>query len=205
MSSKRLDDDALGALRAWTPAQQAALNRQRITKNSKKDVDEDEREEYLKKRGRWTDPSIGLKAHEIKAEELINDFIKTHSPQLDLFLRCFARPHRALPGFVLLHLAFWWSAPWYLQFLLPFPLIYFIPVWCSLSSLFNASREDRQLWQAYWVILAVMGYIEFLVFGSTLPLFWWPKYGRERIIQSVRKVQRLKGEKASLHELGGHH
>lgn len=40
-----------------------------------------------------------------------------------------------------------WTAPWYFQFLLPYPLLYGIPIYMTLRSIW--SKKDRPAWYAF--------------------------------------------------------
>ena len=82
--------------------------------------------------------------------------------------------------------------PWYLRYLLTFPLIYLIPITCTLIEVYT--DQNRALWyeypptrahtltvrrggrMSYWVELATLEYVELVVFGDTArSLVWWPK------------------------------
>lgn len=60
------------------------------------------------------------------------------------FLDIFGPPHMAIGPFVLLHLGWWYAAPWYMQYWLGFPMLYFVPMSCTLQSLLRA--KHKELW-----------------------------------------------------------
>ena len=93
--------------------------------------------------------------------------MKERTPQLVLVLETFAPVHQSLPAMLVIHFFYWyvvtcsskqshsvpcrvaelrdrWSAPWYLHFLLPYPIIYLVPMWCTVVSLLR--WEDQELW-----------------------------------------------------------
>ncbi|EIW69002.1 hypothetical protein TREMEDRAFT_62719 [Tremella mesenterica DSM 1558] len=176
--SKNRKDHLLGTIQAWTPDRLAANNRLiQIRQDEldefaeKKEEAEKEKEKKDKEAGKTKAP----KPHEVDAAKMVEDFVKEWSPQLGKFLETFCPTYRALPAFVILHILFWWSSPWYLHFVIPYPIIYLVPAWCTFLSLFEPNKENQRLWEAYWIILACIEYSESLVFGSTISLFWYPK------------------------------
>ena len=67
--------------------------------------------------------------------------------------------------------------PWYYQFLTPYFLLYFLPIYCSLKCLYTPKRRIE--WQAWWVELALAEFAELLLFKEhARSMLWWPKVSK---------------------------
>ncbi|WVW80184.1 hypothetical protein I302_102161 [Kwoniella bestiolae CBS 10118] len=158
------------ALTNFTPAGQAALYHIHLAQQAERD-ELAALEEEKKKEKRLREE---IRPEEVRAGEVVDKWIKEWCPPLYQFLDIPAPPHLTIGIFVLLHLAYWYTVPWYFHFLLTWPVTYFIPLYCTWKSIYKS--RDRVLWLSYWIILSVLEYFEILLFrDQARSLVWWPK------------------------------
>ncbi|ODN83943.1 hypothetical protein L198_07640 [Cryptococcus wingfieldii CBS 7118] len=170
MSKKPTELEAAALTTGWGPAQQAALYHIHLAQQAEKDEEEEikkAKKKEAKKRGE-------LNPEGVKAGELVDGWIKGRCPALFEFLDVVAPPHLAIGIWVVLHIVYWYAAPWYYHFLIPWPSVYLTPMFCTYKSI--NSGKDRTLWLSYWPIVMVLEYFELLMFrDQTRTLTWWPK------------------------------
>ncbi|GHJ90469.1 hypothetical protein NliqN6_6871 [Naganishia liquefaciens] len=98
-------------------------------------------------------------------------------PPLFRFLELFG-PDRVLwLGIVfVLHLLYYTTAPRSLLFLLPYPLVYLMPIYMSMTALQRPQDpKGRAFWLSYWVCLLGMDLVEMAVLGRwAQALLYWP-------------------------------
>ncbi|KAK6907390.1 hypothetical protein I203_101384 [Kwoniella mangroviensis CBS 8507] len=158
------------ALTNFTPAGQAALYHIHLAQQAEKD-ELAALEEAKKKEKKFREE---IRPEEVKAGEVVDRWIEDWCPPLYQFLDIFASPHLTIGIFIFLHFAYWYTIPWYFHFLLAWPIVYFIPLYCTGKSTFKP--KDRVLWLSYWIILSVLEYFEILLFrDQARSLVWWPK------------------------------
>ncbi|WVO18650.1 hypothetical protein L204_106370 [Cryptococcus depauperatus] len=166
MPKKPTELEAAALATGWGPAQQAALYHIKAAQQEEKDEKEEIRKQ-LKKEEKALEE---IRPEEVKGGEIVDAIC----PPLFDFLDLVAPPHIGISIFLLLHLVYWYTTPWYLHYFITWPAIYFIPLYCSYRSI--KSGKDRALWLSYWMILAVLEYLELLLFrDQTRTLTWWPK------------------------------
>ncbi|WWC87931.1 uncharacterized protein L201_002831 [Kwoniella dendrophila CBS 6074] len=169
MSKKPTELEA-AALTHFTPAGQAALYHIHLAQQAEKDEklkleNEKKKEKKLREESR---------PEEVKAGEIVDNWIQDWCPPLYQFLNIFASPHLAIGIFISLHFAFWYTTPWHFHFFISWPVIHFIPIYCTWKSIYTT--KDRILWLSYWPILCVIEYLEVLLFkDQARAMIWWPK------------------------------
>ncbi|WVF65811.1 hypothetical protein IAT40_000548 [Kwoniella sp. CBS 6097] len=169
MSKKPTELEA-AALTSWTPAGQAALYHVHLAQQAERD-EQKAIKDAEKKENKARDD---IRPEEVLAGEVVDNWIKDWCPALFEFLDLLAPPHLAIGVFALLHFVFWYYTPWYLHFLLPWPMIYLIPLHGTWKAI--RGSKDRILWQSYWCIIGVVEYLEILLFrDQARSLIWWPK------------------------------
>nr|XP_019050417.1 hypothetical protein I302_00849 [Kwoniella bestiolae CBS 10118]OCF29347.1 hypothetical protein I302_00849 [Kwoniella bestiolae CBS 10118] len=127
------------ALTNFTPAGQAALYHIHLAQQAERD-ELAALEEEKKKEKRLREE---IRPEEVRAGEVVDKWIKEWCPPLYQFLDIPAPPHLTIGIFVLLHLAYWYTVPWYFHFLLTWPVTYFIPLYCTWKSIYKS--RDRVL------------------------------------------------------------
>ncbi|WVR03786.1 hypothetical protein IAU60_000781 [Kwoniella sp. DSM 27419] len=170
MSKKATELEAAALATSWNPASQAALYHIHLAQQAERDeqkaiAEAEKREKKLRE---------DVRPDEVKAGEVVDTWIKRWCPPLFDFLDVFAPPHLAIGIFIILHVAYWYAAPWYLHFLLIWPMTYIVPLYGT----WGAMREPatRVLWLSYWPIVSIIEYLEILLFrDQARALVWWPK------------------------------
>ncbi|WWC96915.1 hypothetical protein V866_003790 [Kwoniella sp. B9012] len=158
------------ALTNFTPAGQAALYHIHLAQQAEKD----ELAALEDAKGKEKKLREEIRPEEVKAGQVVDRWIKDWCPPSYQFLDIFASPHLSIGIFISLHFGYWYTIPWYFHFLLTWPIIYFIPLYCTSKSIYKT--KDRMLWLSYWMILSVLEYFEILLFrDQARSLVWWPK------------------------------
>lgn len=171
MSKKPTELEAAALTSSWSTAQQAALYHIHLAQQTERDE-----QEALKKQEKKEEKKMKEMARpeDVDGGEIVDGWIKGLCPPLYDFLDLLGPPHILICIFIVLHFVYWYAAPWYLHFLIPWMEIYFIPMYCSYRSII--SGQERVLWLSYWSILSVVEYLELLLFrDQTRSLTWWPK------------------------------
>ncbi|WVQ79149.1 hypothetical protein IAT38_001245 [Cryptococcus sp. DSM 104549] len=170
MSKKPTELEAAALTTGWGPQQQAALYHIHLAQQAEKD----EAEALAKLEKKDKKARAAIRPDEVQGGEIVNDWIKGWCPALFDLLDMIAPPYFAIVLLIGAHFLFWYTTPWYLHFLLPWPTTYFVPLFCTFKSI--RSEKDRTLWLSYWVIISVLEYIELLCFrDQARALIWWPK------------------------------
>ncbi|WRT65734.1 uncharacterized protein IL334_002682 [Kwoniella shivajii] len=168
--SKKLTELEAAALTSFTPAGQAALYNIHLAQQAEKDERDALKAAEEKKKKLLED----VRPEEVRPGEVVDGWIQEWCPPLYQFLDIFAAPHLAIGIFILFHMTYWYTTPWYIHFLIPWPTIYLIPIYCTWKCMKNP--KDRVLLLSYWPILCVLEYLEILLFrDQARSMVWWPK------------------------------
>ncbi|KAL0252307.1 hypothetical protein I308_101696 [Cryptococcus tetragattii IND107] len=171
MSKRPTELEAAALTSSWSVAQQAALYHIHLAQQAEKDEQEALKKKEEKEQKKMEEMA---RPEEVDAGEIVDGWINALCPPLYDFIDLLGPPHILISIFIVLHFVYWYLAPWYLHFLIPWMEIYFIPMYNSYRSII--SGQDRVLWLSYWSILSVAEYFELLLFrDQTRSFIWWPK------------------------------